>query len=80
MVLDYHALYTTGIRVVFDGVKFSKELVPVVQKESLVQCIMRQKQLDQHRLREGTDTASATSVGFLPISLNMKVNQLYSHS
>lgn len=75
VVLDYHALYTTGIRVILDGAKFSKELVPVVQKESSVHCIMHKKQTDRHGLREGTDTTAVTSVGVLPMSFRMNVGQ-----
>lgn len=73
VVLDYRALYTTGIRVIFDGPKFSKEVVPVVQKEYFVHCIMHKKKPDRHGLREGTDTTSVTSVGVLPFSFRMNV-------
>ena len=73
VVLDYYALYTVGIRVVPDGVTLSKDLVPVVQKESSVYCTIQRKQNDHNRLREETDATAVTSVGFLPIFLQMKV-------
>lgn len=51
-------------------------MVPVVAKESSVYCTIQKKHNDQSRLRESTDIASVSGVGFLPISLKLKVNQI----
>ena len=51
-------------------------MVPVVAKESSVYCTIQKKHNDQSRLRESTDIVSVSGVGFLPISLKLKVNQI----